>query len=97
MTIGDLRAQLAKLESSHEAVVVLNGTLSPIIEVLAVPGAEFIVIRGKGTAPPPRKFTVSEEGVIGHLVRLGFGDEKIGEVLGRAPKSIAQKRKALGI
>lgn len=96
MTVGDLRAQLATLDSQLDTVVILNGTIAPAIEVLVVPGAEFIVIRGKGTSPPPRKFTINEEGIIGRLARLGLSDEKVAEVLGRPTRSVAQKRRALG-
>jgi hypothetical protein len=96
MTVGDLRAELAKLHSDLDAVIILNGSLSPVIEVLAVPGADFVVIRGKRAGPPPRKFTINEEGVVGHLVRIGLSNEKIGEILGRPTKAVVQKRKTLG-
>jgi len=96
MTVGDLQVELAKFDSQLNAMVLMNGSFAPVLGVTAVAGAEFMVIRGKGTAHQSKRFSVGEQGLIGHLARFGFSDEKIAEVLGRSPKSVAAKRKVLG-
>jgi hypothetical protein len=97
VTVGELRAALAKLDSDLNVIIALNGSFVPVTGLTpAATGTNFVVIRGKGKLVGPRKFSVDEEGVLGHLARLGLGDDEIAEVLGRPPASIRQRRKALG-
>lgn len=96
MKVGDLREALAKLDSQLEVRVALDGSFVPVIEVAAFAGTDFVLIRGKGKTPQSTKYSIQEQGLIGHLVRLGFDNEKIGEVLGRPTKSVAGARKRLG-
>jgi hypothetical protein len=96
MTVGELRELLAKLDSQLKVEVALNGSFVPVIEVAAYGGTDFILIRGKGKTPQAPKYSIQEQGLIGHLVRLGFDNDKIGEVLGRTTKSVEGARKRLG-
>jgi len=96
MKVGDLREALAKLDSDKDVLVALDGSFVPAAEVAMFEGTDFVLVRGKETTPKPGKFTVQEQGLIGHLVRLGFTSEKIGEVLGRSTKSVEGARKRLG-
>lgn len=96
MTVGDLREALAKLDSQKEVVIALDGSFVPIAEVASFNGTDFILLRGVSNTPEPKKFTVQEQGMIGHLVRLGFDNERIGKVLGRPSKSVQAARKRLG-
>jgi hypothetical protein len=96
MTVGDLREALAKLDSQQEVLIALDGSFVPIAEVAAFDGTDFILLRGVSKTLQPKKFTVQEEGMIGHLVRLGFDNERIGKVLGRPSKSVQAARKKLG-
>ena len=96
MTVGELRANLASLHSDLIVNIALNGSFVPVIGVhSAGPGTNFIVIRGKGKIQRSKRYSLDEEGVLGHLVSAGFDDNQIGEVLGRPAPSIARKRKAL--
>lgn len=96
MTVGDLRDALAKLDSQQNVLMSLEGSFVPIAEVAAFNGADFILLRGVSNTEQPKKFTVQEQGMIGHLVRLGFDNEKIGKVLGRPSKNVQAARKRLG-
>lgn len=96
MTVGELRANLASLHSDLIVNIALNGSFVPVIGVhSAGPGTNFIVIRGKGKIQGSKRFSLDEEGVLGHLVHAGFDDNQISDVLGRSVKIIALKRKAL--
>ncbi len=97
MTVGELQVELAKLDPEVKVSVLLNGSIAPVIGVTAVPGASFMLLRGHGKGQKSKNFTVNEEGLIGHLVHLGFTDEQIGEVLERPAQSVERKRKALGL
>jgi hypothetical protein len=59
-------------------------------------GADFVLLRGKDTMPQSKKFSINEQGLIGHLIRLGFDNERIGQVLGRSSESVKGARKKLG-
>jgi hypothetical protein len=97
MTVGELQAALAKLDSEHNIMIALNGSFVPLIGVTAAAaGTNFVVIRGKGKIQQSKRFSIDEEGIIGHLARLGLSDDEIGEVLGRPSDSVKRKRKALG-
>jgi hypothetical protein len=96
MTVGDLREVLAKLDSQLTVEVALNGSIVPVTEITALGGTDFVIIRGKGKSPPSKTFTIQEQGRIGHMVRLGFDNEKIGQVLGRTMESVERARKKLG-
>ena len=96
MTVGELQAELTKLDPKLNAMILLNGSFTPVMGVTAVDGAEFTVIRGKGNSNQSKQFSIGEQGLIGHLARFGFSDEKIAEVLGRTTKSVTTKRKSLG-
>lgn len=96
MTIGDLQAELAKLDSKLDVMILLNGTFTAVIDVMAVTEARFAVIRGRGATPQGKKFSVNEQGLVGHLARAGLNNERIGEILGRPATSVAKTRKTLG-
>ena len=96
MTVDDLREVLAKLDSQTNVMIAFDGSIVPVAEVAAFDGADFILIRGSRSTPQSKKFTMQEQGFIGHLVRLGFDNDKIGEVLIRSSKSVQQARKKLG-
>ena len=97
MTVGELRAKLDKLNSENDVMIALNGSFVPLIGVTAAgPGTNFVVIRGKGKLQPSKRFSIDEEGIIGHLARLDLNDNEGGEVLGRPGASVKRKRRALG-
>ena len=98
ITVGDLQAQLAKLDTTAEVLIAVNGNLAPAVGVSAATGSSLIVIRGRGKLPKSARagYSVGEEVVIGNLVPLGASDAEIGEVLGRPADSVKRKRKALG-
>jgi len=96
MRVGDLREALAKLDSQKDILIALDGSFVPMIEVAVLDGTDFVLLRGKGKLPQSTKFSIHEQGLIGHLVRLGFSNDKIGEVLGRSSKSVQGARKKLG-
>jgi hypothetical protein len=96
MTVGALQTELAKLEPQAGLMLAVNGIFVPVIGVTGAGGTTFAVIRGKGKLNQSSRFTIDEEGLLGHLARLGVSDEEIGEVLGRPAHSIKRKRKALG-
>ena len=77
-------------------MIAVNGTFKPVIGVTAVSGSSFVVIRGKGKTQLSKRFSIDEEGIIGHLVGLGLTDGELAEILGRPAASVAKKRKALG-
>ena len=95
MTVGDLRAELAKLDSQQNVVVSFDGAFVPMTEVAVFEGLDFVLVRGKGKTSHRKKFTIEEQGLIGHLVRLGFDNDKIGNVLERPSKSVKDMRKKL--
>jgi hypothetical protein len=97
MTVGDLRAELAQLDANASVMIAVNRNFVHVVGVTATRGTPFAVIRGKGKMVQSKVFSIDEEGILGHLARLGLGDKEIGEVLGRPPKAVAQKRKALGL
>src|SRR5262249_22126882 len=69
MTVGDLRAQLAKLDAQAEVLIAVNGNIALAAGVAAATGTEFVVIRGraKHQENPGSRFSVGEEVVIGYL------------------------------
>jgi len=97
LTVGNLQALLAKVDTQADVLIAVNGTYAPLLGVVSASGTPFIVLRGKGKHQPSPRFFVEKEGVIGRLVRLGVSDEEIGEVLGRPTDSVKRKRKTLGI
>jgi hypothetical protein len=88
MTVGELQAQWANLDAQLSVTIAVNGTFVPVVGLTASPSAPFVVIPGKGKLQQSNRFSVDEEGILGHLARLGLGDDEIGEVLGRASESI---------
>jgi len=96
MTVGDLREALAKLEAGQEITILVNGPFTPAVEVVVPAGAHFAMLRGKNTLPLKSKFTINEQGLVGHLVRLGLGNEEMARILGRSLKELERARKVLG-
>jgi hypothetical protein len=80
MKVGDLREALAKIDSQQDVMIALGGSFVPVVQVAAFDGTDFILIRGKEVIPQKSKFTIHEQGRVGLLVRLGFNNDKIGEV-----------------
>jgi hypothetical protein len=68
----------------------------PIVGVTAVSGSTYVLLRGKGKKQEGTRFTIQEDGVIGHLTHLGLSDDAIGEVLARSPESVERNGKAFG-
>jgi hypothetical protein len=97
MTVGELLGQLSKVDSETTAMIAVNGVFVPVVGVTAVAGSSFAVLRGKGKTQQSNRFTIDEEGVLGHLARLGLDDKEISEILGRPSESVKKKRKALGL
>lgn len=97
MTVGELQKVLAGLDAQQEVMIAVNGNFSPVVGVTAASGASFIVVRGQGVVQQSKRFSVQEEGVIGHLTHLGVSNDEIGEVLGRTADSVKRKRKSLGL
>jgi hypothetical protein len=97
MTVGQLQAELAKVDSAIELRIAVDGTFAPLVGVTAVAGSPFVVLRGQGKTQQSPRFTIHEEGVLGKLATLGLSDEEIGQVLGRPAQSVERKRKALGL
>ena len=95
MTVGDLREALAKLDSQLTVEIAFDGSFVPVVDVEMFEGTDFVLLRSK-TMNLPTKYTIHEQGLIGHLVRLGFDNEKIGKVLGRPTKSVQGVRKRHG-
>ena len=96
MTVGELVAALANVNPHHAVMIAVDGTFAPVIGVSGAVGVTFVVVRGQGKTQQSKRFTIAEEGVIGHLAHIGVSDEEIGEVLGRPSESVKKKRKALG-
>jgi hypothetical protein len=96
MTVREMAATLANVDPEHTVMIAVDGTFAPVVGVTAGSGASFVVIRGQGKMQQSKRFTIAEEGVIGHLAHIGVSDEEIGEVLGRPSESVKRKRKALG-
>lgn len=96
MTVRELQLELAKLNPGDEVRITINGSFARVGGVTPVPKADYVVVRGIGKLAKNDRFTVDEEGIIGHLTSLGLTNEAIGEVLGRPAESIKRKRKALG-
>src|SRR5262245_35179846 len=96
MNVGELQAELARLDAKWDVMIAVDGTFAPVVGVTVAPDASFIVVRGKGKMQQSKRFSIEEEGVIGHLARLGVSDIQIGEVLGRPAESVKRKRQALG-
>src|SRR5437016_3836781 len=96
MTVGELQVELAKLDAKLDAMILLNGSFSPVVDVIGVAGADCTIIRGKGKTDQPKKLSINEQGLLGYLVRLGLSNENIGEVLGRPTKIVEKNRKTLG-
>jgi hypothetical protein len=96
MNVGELRGALSSLDAQQDVMIAVDGTFAPVVGVTAASGASFIVVRGQGKMQESKRFTIGEEGVIGHLARLGVSDDEIGEVLGRPSESVKRKRQSLG-
>jgi hypothetical protein len=96
MTVRELQLELAELNPGDEVWITINGSFARVGGVTPVPKADYVVVRGIGKLAKNDRFTVDEEGIIGHLTSLGLTNEAIGEVLGRPAESIKRKRKALG-
>jgi hypothetical protein len=96
MTVRELQLELARLNPDDEVRVTISGTFAPLGGLTPVPQAEYIVLRATGKLAKSDRFTIDEEGIIGHLTSLGLTNEAIGEVLDRPAESIKRKRKALG-
>jgi hypothetical protein len=96
MTVAELQAELARLNPDEEVWVTITGAFAPVGRLTAVPKAAYVVLRGAGKVPKTDRFTVDEEGILGHLSSLGLTNEAIAEVLDRPAESVKRKRKALG-
>jgi hypothetical protein len=96
MSVGELRRALETMDQQANVMLVVNGAFVSVAGLASAPGASFVAIRGKGVLHRSRRFSVAEEGVIGHLSKLGASDIDIGEVLGRSADHVKKKRIALG-
>ena len=96
MKVGELQEALAKLDSQHDVMILLNGAFVPVTEVAVFNGLDFIILRGPDKEQASKKYTIQEQGLVGHLVRQGFDNEKIGHVLGRPTQNIKRARKKFG-
>jgi hypothetical protein len=88
MTVGELQAELAKMNAQDGLMIAVNGTFVPVVGVTAAAGTSFVVLRGKGKLQQSSRFTIDEEGILGHLARIGLSDDQIGEVLGVLPAGV---------
>ena len=97
MTTKDLQRELGAVDPAADVVLAANGALVPVTGITFVPGKSVFIIRGRSKSKFNQRFTIEEDGVVGHLRMLGFSDEMIGEVLGREPDSVKGRRKRLGL
>jgi hypothetical protein len=97
MKVGELLAALAKADPDLDVLVAVHGDFVSAVGVSTAPGASFVVIRGKGKTQRSSRFSVQEDGVLGHLTNLGVSDEEIAGVLGRPPESVQRRKKHLGL
>lgn len=96
MTVAELQAELVRLNPDENVLMAINGTFVPVGRLTAVQKAGYVVLRPTGKLAKSDRFTVGEEGILGHLAGLGLTNEAIAEVLDRPVESVKRKRKALG-
>ena len=97
MTVGELQNELAKLSPDLTVMIGMNRNLSQILRVTSNPKSNLIVLGGKDMARTKKDpFTTDEDGIIGHLVRLGLENEEIEVILGRPANSVKKRRAVLG-
>jgi hypothetical protein len=95
MNVAELQAKLASLDPELELMIALHGDFVPIAGVVSAPGSFQAVIRGRGKPQCSSRFSVQEDGLIGHLTTLGVSDQDIAVVLGRPTASVTRRKKAL--
>jgi hypothetical protein len=94
--VKELLEALNGMPDDSDVYIVLDGSVVPIETVTNVEAIAIAVIQGKGKPRTGKKFTTSEDGLIGGLQRMGASNEMIGQILGRPESSVAQRRKQLG-
>lgn len=96
MTVADLRSALAEMDADREVLITFGGEFVPVVGVTAKPGLSFVLVRGMNKGELPKRFTINEDGLIGHLSTGGMDDNGIAEILGRSHDAVKRRRKALG-
>jgi hypothetical protein len=97
MKVQDIQRELRAVDPIADVILAANGALVPVTGITFVPNKTMVVIRGRSKVKSNRRFTMEEDGVIGHLGTSGFIDETIGEVLGRDSDAVEVRRKRLGL
>lgn len=97
MNAQELQQELSTIDPAAEVVIAVNGALVPVTGISSVPDKMTVLIRGRSKDKCNERFTTQEDGVIGHLRRLGLTDNMIGEILGRDGPSVKGRRRRLGL
>ena len=96
-TAGELKKRLKNIPNETAMYLLFEGKTNPIESVIRADECSIAIIRGKGKPRKTKQFTVTEDGLIGGLNRMGATDAMIGEVLDRSERQIKQRRKKIGL
>ncbi|MBX9679036.1 MAG: hypothetical protein K2X38_09760 [Gemmataceae bacterium] len=96
MKASELISLLAEVDPQSEVLLSLNSIILPASEMVAIRDADFIVLRSKRTEKGVRRFTVAEDGLIGHMVRLRITEDEMAKALDRPVRAVKTRRKHLG-
>jgi len=96
LTVGELKKALKDIEDDTLLYLLVEGKIVSVDGVTRADEVTMAIIRGKGKTGSSKRFSLTEDGVIGGLYTRGLSDAKIAEILGRPEKSVTQRRKRLG-
>lgn len=95
MTVGDLREALAHLQADLPIRFSSNGDIVPVLSVASVQKASIVIIHGY-SKKKPKKLSVDEHGMAGHLMQLELTEEEIAKMIGRPVEDIEKRKSRLG-
>lgn len=97
MTVGELNEALNGVDDGTALYLLFEGNVQPVEGLTKAEKGPIAIIRGKGKPRKSKRFTVTEDGLIGGLNAMGASDAMIAELFDRSESSIKQRRTKLGI
>lgn len=96
LTAGELKKALNDITDDTLMYLLVEGKVVSIAGVTRADEVTMAIIHGTAPTIASKRFSRTEDGVIGGLYSRGLSDAKIAQLLGRPENSVTQRRKRLG-
>jgi hypothetical protein len=97
LTIPEVVGKLRTVDQAAQLAMYVNHRLVTIHEVIHVPETPYVFLCEKcNPASPSRRYTESENGLIGYCAANGIADDVVAQLMGREADAIKRQKKKLG-